>query len=129
MKKTIILLSIFLLVFLILIIIVNKQDEQLQIVYIDNFDEDYQEKLKVCTMRQDGKLVLIDVLKHNNEQNYYYILKLYDHYRNALPLGYSTPFKGNFEIEKLEKENDYLKGAFLFKIPSYIEEAIKWILE
>jgi predicted ATP-dependent endonuclease of OLD family len=28
-----------------------------------------------------------------------------------------------------KKENDYLKGAFLFKIPSYIEEAIKWILE
>ena len=28
-----------------------------------------------------------------------------------------------------EKEADYLKSSFVFKIPPYIEEAIKWVLE
>ncbi|MHB1419385.1 MAG: ATP-dependent nuclease [Bacillota bacterium] len=47
----------------------------------------------------------------------------------ALYLNYVSKAESAQEIAEVlnEKAADYLKGAFLFKIPPYIEEAIKWV--
>ncbi|HBT63061.1 MAG TPA: ATP-dependent endonuclease [Ruminococcaceae bacterium] len=49
----------------------------------------------------------------------------------ALYLLYVSKAESAQEIAEVlsEKEADYLKGSFSFKIPPYIEEAIKWALE
>ena len=49
----------------------------------------------------------------------------------ALYLLYVSKAESAQEIAEVldKKESDYLKGAFPFKIPPYIEEAIKWVLE
>ncbi|MDD4076959.1 MAG: hypothetical protein PHT03_03165 [Bacilli bacterium] len=121
MKKVAVLVSIFTFVFLTLFIIIDQAEQKLNIVYVDRLAEEAGSTVKVCVKRSDGKLVLIDTCKHKQEDNYLYILKLYDHYRNALPPSYVTPLQGNFEIIKLEKTENklnielkamYLKSGF-----------------
>ena len=49
----------------------------------------------------------------------------------ALYLLYVSKAESAQEIAEVldKKETDYSKGAFPFKVPPYIEEAIKWILK
>ena len=108
MKKIILMSSLFIFVFLIILIITKEAPVDFEITYVDAL-ETSKNKLKVCVLKDNGKLVLIDVEKKNNEYDYLYLLKLYDHYRNSLPLNYNSPLKGNFEIKKLEKKEDHLE--------------------
>lgn len=103
MKKIAVILSLFTLVFLVLFIILKGDGQKLHIVYVDEFEE--KTAVKVCARRPDGKLVLVDVEKHTNEDDLLYILKTYDHYHNALPPTYVTPLSANFEVIKFEKTN------------------------
>lgn len=107
MKKLvpfIVLISFFCFVFF----VITKTKEYTKVYYVNTFDTKQDYTLKVCVLNKEGKLVLVDVEKHNNENLYTYILKLYDHYRNNLPLEYKTPLNGNFEVIKLEKKEDEL---------------------
>jgi hypothetical protein len=108
MKKIIILSGLLIFVFLVLFIVSRDQPQELAIVFVEELEESSPERLKACVQRRDGKLVLVDVEKKNNENIYLYILKLYDHYRNSLPPTYLTPLAGNFEVRKLEKNKNKL---------------------
>jgi len=108
MKKISIIACLFITVFLVLLIISVNNDQELDIVFVDQLETENPELIKTCVKRSDGKLVLVDVTKNSDEDIYLYVLKIYDHYRNTLPLSYTSPFKGNFEVIDLRKMNDKL---------------------
>lgn len=130
MKKIAVILSLFALVFLVLFIIIDQDRQNLNIVYVDNLVGEEAVTVKVCVRRPDSKLALIDVEKHTDEDELIYILKIYDHYRNALPPRYTTPLVGNFEILKFEKTNDTLvielKAMYLKEGLSDFLTALMW---
>lgn len=92
----------------VLILLSNYNDIDLEIRFVNHLYTDSEEEIRLCVLNEDDKLVLINSKKHNDENLYEYILKTYDHYRNNLPIGYTTPLKGNFEVISLEKINDTL---------------------
>jgi len=109
MKKITVISCLLILVFLVLLIIIRDQPQDLEILFVEELEINTTERIKACVMRRDGKLVLVDVEKKNNENIYLYVLKLYDHYRNSLPASYITPLTGNFEVRKLEKRKTKLE--------------------
>lgn len=102
--------SLLIFVFLVIFIIARGQKDDLKIEFVDHL-EVAPETLKICAKRKDGKLVLVDVDKSSDENVYLYVLKLYDHYRNSLPLNYSSPLKGNIEIIELQKKDEELNAC------------------
>lgn len=105
MKKIIIISCLLITIFLTLIFISREMGTDLEIRFVEELNP-IQDTLLMCVEREDGKLVLIDVEIHKHEDIYLYALKLYDHYRNSLPLNYSTPLDGNIEITNIKKIND-----------------------
>ena len=75
--------------FLILIILIPKATVETDVLYVNSFDIPNSENINVCVLNKQNKLALVNVEKHKNENLYFYILKLYDHYRNNLPFDYS----------------------------------------
>lgn len=130
MKKAAVILSLFIFVFLVLFILATHGSQNLDIVFVERIGKEECDTLKVCVKRSDGKLALIDINKHTEEDNHLYALKIYDYYRNALPLTYTTPLKGNFEIIKAEKNDNImdieLKAKYLQSGTNEFLTALMW---
>jgi hypothetical protein len=109
MKKIVLIGSLLVFVFLVIFIVSSPKPSDLEIEFVSELESDHHPNFKACILREDGKLVLLDIEKKNNENIYLYALKIYDHYRNSLPLKYSTPLHGNFEVKKLEKKGKELQ--------------------
>lgn len=125
MRKLIALASLLIFVFLVLFIVSKPHPTELPVEFVSELEGEKNEVLTVCVLREDGKLVLIDVEKRNEENVYLYALKLYDHYRNSLPPKYTTPLKGNFEVKKLEKKGRTVSIELDFL---FLEENLKSFL-
>lgn len=129
MKKIMIFSSLLIFVFLVIFIIARDQTDDMKIEFVDRLEVE-PETLKICAKRKDGKLVLIDVDKINDENTYLYVLKLYDYYRNSLPLNYSSPLHGNIEILELQKNGQEINASIkIYYLQSGISEflsALMW---
>jgi len=116
--------------FAFVLIIITKTKADIEIKYVNAFDDEYIHTLKVCVLNKDNRLVLVDVEKHNDEDIYTYVLKVYDHYRNNLPLEYLSPLKGNFEVVSVNKNKEELEIVIkILYLHSTIEEfltALSW---
>jgi len=108
MKKVAPLILILIFFGFVIIFLANQSDQDMNIEYVNSLSFDTKEDILVCILNEDNKLVLVNTKKHNDENIYIYILKLYDHYRNSLPLSYKSPLKGNFEIENVKKVGNVL---------------------
>lgn len=75
--------------------------------------EDVKEKIKICLLNKDNKLEIIDVNKAIiNEKgindDITLLIKLYDEYRNSLPLDYKTTLFENINVKAIKREKDGL---------------------
>lgn len=93
---------------LVIYLVASTEEQTLDIEYVTDLDYDNREVIKVCVLNENNQYVLINATKHNDEDIYIYVLKLYDHYRNNLPLSYKSPLKGNFEVQKVKKVKEVL---------------------
>lgn len=88
---------------------------------MNNYAKKYEEMVAAVGDSEECKRIKDDLLGSKNK----------DQLIAALYLLYVSKAESAQEIAEVlnEKEADYLKGAFSFKIPPYIEGAIKWVLE
>lgn len=93
---------------LVIYLIASTEEQTLDIEYVTDLDYDNREVIKVCVLNENNQYVLINATKHNDEDIYIYVLKLYDYYRNNLPISYKSPLKGNFEVQKVKKAGEVL---------------------
>lgn len=108
MKKVVPIIILLIFFSFVLILISKYNEHSIDVEYVNELDEETEELVKVCVLNKDNQLVLIHVEKHNDDNIYEYVVKLYDHYRNNLPLNYKTPLQGNFEVLNVRKSNDVL---------------------
>lgn len=88
---------------------------------MNNYTKKYEEMVAAVGDSEECKRIKDDLAGSKNK----------DQLIAALYLLYVSKAESAQEIAEVlnEKEADYLKGAFSFKIPPYIEGAIKWVLE
>lgn len=88
---------------------------------MNNYAKKYEEMVAAVGDSEECKRIKDDLSGSKNK----------DQLIAALYLLYVSKAESAQEIAEVlnEKEADYLKGAFSFKIPPYIEGAIKWVLE
>lgn len=117
--------SLLIFVFLVILIVAKPQPTALPIEFVSELETEEKDHFTACLLREDGNLMLLDIEKKSDENIYLYALKIYDHYRNSLPLKYQSPLKGNFEVKKLEKKGKDLEIELEFL---YLEENFKLFL-
>ena len=88
---------------------------------MNNYTKKYEEMVAAVGDSEECKRIKDDLSDSKNK----------DQLIAALYLLYVSKAASAQEIAEVldNKETDYLKGAFLFKIPPYIEGAIKWVLK
>ena len=86
----------------------NKNYDNYEIIMVDNLEEDSYKSIKICLLNQENKLEVISVKVNKNVDEFTYILKLFDEYRNSLPLDYKTVLFENLNVKAFQKNYDNL---------------------
>lgn len=109
MKKSRILLLVCLLLFVIVFLLIdnNRDLGSYEVKLVDNLDDDYQE-MKICLLNCSEKLEIVNVKVEKNVDKISLLIKLFDEFRNSLPLDYKTPLFENINVKSLKKTNDTL---------------------
>lgn len=100
-----------LLLFSIVFIIINKEQSygNYEVELVDSIS-DKSEKIKICLLNENDKLeiVNVNVKKTGNYDEITYLIKLFDEYRNSLPINYKTTLFESINIKSLKRDNDIL---------------------
>lgn len=111
MKKSRILLLVCLVLFVIVFLLIdnNRDLGNYEVKLVDNLDDDYQE-MKICLLNCSEMLEVVNVKveNKNNLDKVSLLIKLFDEFRNSLPLDYKTPLFENINVKSLKKINDTL---------------------
>lgn len=108
-KRVLLLVSLILFLIIFLIIDKNRQYGEYEVRFVDEFSQNYQD-VKICLLNNEDKfeVVSIKVEKEVIKNDFGYLLKLFDEYRNSLPINYRTPLFENIKVISIKKDNDVM---------------------
>lgn len=86
----------------------KKNYDNYEVKIIDNYNLSEQNELKVCLLNKDKQLEIVNIKVDKGIDEISYIIKLFDEYRNSLPLEYSTVLFENLNIKNLRRNNEKL---------------------
>lgn len=111
MNKSRILLLVCLVLFVITFLLIdnNRNLGSYEVKLVDNLEDDYQD-MKICLLNNQEKLEVVSVKVENksNLNEVDLLIKLFDEFRNSLPLEYKTTLFENINVKSLKKDNDTL---------------------
>lgn len=108
-SRILLLVCLVLLVITFLLIDNNRNLGSYEVKLVDNLEDDYQD-MKICLLNNQEKLEVVSVKVENksNLNEVDLLIKLFDEFRNSLPLEYKTTLFENINVKSLKKVNDTL---------------------
>lgn len=108
-KRVLLLVSLILFLIIFLIIDKNRQFGKYEIIFVDEISQNYQD-VKICLLNNEDKfeVVNIKVEKEVIKNDFGYLLKMFDEYRNSLPINYRTPLFENIKVLSIKIDNEVM---------------------
>lgn len=91
-----------------LVILNNNEEKDIKIIYVDDINE--KKTTSICAINENGLLEVInieyEIENKNTQDKYLSIFKVFNEYRNYLPINYSSPIKNLVSLKTLNVKDN-----------------------